>query len=65
VDCPADVAFSRKNDAPDTEYLSDRRELYLKLADRYGWVKVDGLLPPNEIALQIRERVYQKLSIMN
>lgn len=62
VDCPEDIAFSRKNDAPDIEYLIDRRKLYLKFADRYGWIKIDGTLPVDEIAVQIKDIVYKRLS---
>lgn len=63
IDCPEDIAYSRKNDAPDIEYLSDRRRLYLKLADRYSWIKIEGTHSVEEIAKQIKEIVYKKLSI--
>jgi dTMP kinase len=61
VDCPEKVAFSRKNDIPDIDYLFERRELYLKLAQKYNWFKVDGTLPADEIAMQIRNKVFQDL----
>lgn len=59
IDCPEDVAFLRKKDdyTPNIEYLIDRRKLYLELADKYGWVKVDGTQPVDEIAVQIRKRL--------
>lgn len=66
VDCPEDIAFTRniaKNDTQDTEYLIERRRLYLKLADRYRWFKIDGTLPVDEIAVQIKDKVYKKLDI--
>lgn len=63
VDCPEDIAFLRKNDAPDIEYLKDRRELYLKLADRYRWIKIEGTLPVDEIAVQIKDKVYKRLGV--
>lgn len=63
VDCPADIAFLRKDDAPNVEYLMERRDLYLKLADKYGWIKVDGTLPVDEIAIQIKDNVYNKFNI--
>ncbi len=50
VDCPADIAFSRKDDAPNVEYLEERRDLYLELTDKYGWVYVDGTLSVDVIA---------------
>lgn len=63
IDCPADVAYTRKDDAPDIEYLSERRRLYLSLADRYGWIKIDGTLPVDKLAQQIKDIVYKKLAI--
>ena len=63
VDCPEHIAFSRKTDIPDIAYIKDRRELYLKLADRYGWVKIDGTLPIDEIASQVKDRVRSRLGI--
>ncbi len=63
VDCPADVAFLRKKDAPNMEYLKERRSLYLKLADKYGWDKVDGTMPIAKISSQIRNKVYSRLEI--
>ena len=63
VDCPEDIAFSRKNDAPNIEYLAERRKLYLKLADKYKWSKIDGTLSVDEIAVQIKDNVHKKLNI--
>jgi dTMP kinase len=63
VDCPEEIAFRRKNDAPDIEYLKDRRKLYIQLADRYGWIKIDGTLPVNEIAFRIKDIVSGRLGI--
>ena len=34
VDCPADTAYSRKDDAPNVEYLVDRRTLYLQFTEK-------------------------------
>ena len=65
IDCPEDVAFERnvaKNDPIDIEYLKDRRKLYLKLAEKYGWIKVNGTLPIDEIAVQVKEKVYKRMN---
>ncbi len=59
IDCPEEIAYARKDDAPDVEYLKERRELYLKLAHRYEWIKIDGTIPVNEIANQIKDKVYK------
>lgn len=63
IDCPENIAFSRKTDSPNIEYLIERRALYLKLADKYAWFKVDGTLSINEIYSQIRNKVYSKFGI--
>jgi len=63
VDCPENVAFSRKDDASNIEYLIERRELYLKLADKYNWSKIDGTLPVDEIAAEIKDKAYKRLGV--
>jgi dTMP kinase len=63
IDCPENIAFSRTDDDLDIEYLKDRRKLYLELADRFGWFKIDGTLPVDVVANQVREVVYKKLAI--
>ena len=63
IDCPGEMAFERKDDAPDLEYLTDRRELYRLLADKYKWVQIDGTRSVDDIAAQVKDIVYQKLSI--
>ena len=63
IDCPGEIAFSRKDDAPDVEYLTDRRELYQYLAKKYNWITIDGTLPVEEIAEGIENKVYNDLSL--
>jgi len=65
IDCPEEIAFSRKDDAPDLEYLMDRRELYQLMAEKYKWITIDGTLPVDEIGLQIRNEVYSKLAVLS
>jgi len=62
IDCPGEIAFTRKDDAPDVEYLTDRRALYKKLAGKYGWFEIDGTHSVDDIAAQVKDIVYQKLS---
>ena len=47
IDCPEEIAFSRKRDerTPNIEYFIERRKLYLALADKYKWIKINGTLP--------------------
>lgn len=64
VDCPEDIAFSRKKEA-DIEYLAERRKLYTRLARKYDWIIVDGTLSADEVAVQIKDAVYKKISFLN
>lgn len=66
IDCPEEIAFSRKRDehTPNIEYLIERRKLYLELAGKYNWIKLDGTLPINEIAVKIKNMVYKQLGIL-
>lgn len=49
VDVPEDIAFERKNDIQSVKYLKERRLLYLRVADRYGFKILDGTLKPKEL----------------
>lgn len=64
VDCPENIALSRTDDDLDIEYLRDRRKLYLSLAERYGWYKVNGSLPVEEVANHVKKILYKKLAII-
>ena len=61
IDCPEEVAFSRKKDAPNLEYLQERRKLYMMLADKHGWIKIDGALPVEQIAEIVLKTVENKV----
>lgn len=65
IDCPEDVAFSRKQDifTPDIEYHRTRRNLYLQLAGTYHWLVIDGTLSIDEIAAEIKDITYKKILI--
>lgn len=64
IDCPGEIAFARKDDAPDVEYLTDRRKLYKHLAEQYEWIEIDGTQPVDDIAEHIRNVVNQKLQVL-
>ena len=42
IDIPEQVAFDRKSDIKDIEYLKERRERYLVLIDKYDFKVIDG-----------------------
>jgi dTMP kinase len=45
IDLPEEIAFQRKNDIPAIEYLKERRERYVFLAEKFGFKRIDGTLP--------------------
>jgi thymidylate kinase len=49
LDVPEEEAFRRKIDAPDLEYLRDRRRLYADVASRYGGTVIDATPAPIEV----------------
>ncbi len=49
IDLPEEVAFKRKNDIQDIEYLKERRARYLALADEYNFTIVNGDQSPDSV----------------
>lgn len=62
-DCREDIAHLRQNGSPNIEYLRERRILYRELANKYGWVIIDGALRVDVIATQVKEIVYKELGL--
>jgi thymidylate kinase len=54
IDLPEEIAFTRKNDIQSVEYLRERRYIYIEMAARYGFVKLDGQAEPDAILTQAR-----------
>lgn len=53
IDLPEAVAFERKMDIQSVEYLHERRHLYLSMADRYGFIKLNGQDRPQAVLEQV------------
>lgn len=49
IDVPEEVAFSRKDDVPDIEYLKERRVNYLKVGAWCNMPVIDGAKSINEV----------------
>ena len=60
IDLPEEIAFTRKNDIQSVEYLRERRHIYIEMADRYGFIKLDGQAKPETILTQARQAVEKK-----
>ena len=53
IDLPEEVAFNRKDDIQDIEYLRERRERYLVLAGLYNFKLLDGTECPEKMLLDV------------
>lgn len=54
IDLPEEVAYSRKDDIQDIEYLRERRERYLALAETYNFKFLDGTKPQEQMLIEAR-----------
>ena len=54
IDLPEEIAFSRKSDIQSVEYLCERRHQYLKMAEQYGFIKLDGTASPHDLLLKAK-----------
>jgi dTMP kinase len=57
IDVPEEIAFSRKDDVPDINYLRERRSTYLKVANWCNMIVVDGSKTLSEIENLILNKV--------
>ena len=55
IDVPEEVAFSRKDDIPDIEYLRERRHIYLELAKIFQMYILDGTKPLEVLTQKVLE----------
>ena len=53
IDIPEETAFQRKDDIQDIEYLTERRDRYLYLAEKFSFNIVDGTKQPQEILKEV------------
>lgn len=57
IDVSEEIAFSRKDDVPDINYLRERRSIYLKVANWCNMIVIDGSRTLYEIESFILNRV--------
>jgi len=57
IDIPGEVGYTRKQDGTSLEYLEERRNIYLTLAQHRKMHIIDGTRPIEEIAHQVRQIV--------
>ena len=53
IDLPEEVAFARKDDIQSVDYLRERRNQYLVMAERYGFHILDGLAKPKDLISEV------------
>jgi dTMP kinase len=57
IDLPEEIAYQRKDDIPSTDYLKERREIYLNIGKECGMTLLDGSRDPAELQSVIWNRV--------
>ena len=60
IDLPEEIAFARKDDIQDIEYLKERRERYLYLAQKFGFEIVDGTKSPAALLEDVKKILAKK-----
>jgi len=65
IDLPEKVAFSRKNDVPHMNYLSERRALYNDLTRSLNFIVLDGSRPINDVFNEAINIIDKYLPITN
>lgn len=61
LDAPEEVAFARKTDVPDIEYLRDVRGAYRRLAEANGYTLIDATAPAEAVAAVVGTRLEQEV----
>lgn len=54
IDLPEQIAFNRKDDIPDLNYLRERRDRYRMLASTFDFIAIDGTKHRNEVMLEAK-----------
>jgi len=57
IDVPPDVAFARKSDVPQIEYLEDRKRFYDEFAAERNFTKLDGTQSPETLCAIVTEEI--------
>jgi len=55
IDLPEEVAYRRKGDIQGIEYLKERRERYLALAETYNFILLDGIKSQKQMLINARK----------
>ncbi|MCK4547510.1 MAG: hypothetical protein KAW17_08735 [Candidatus Eisenbacteria sp.] len=63
LDLSPKLGAARKDDGTPEEYLAERRDLYLQMADALGMEMVDAGGSPVEVQAEIRQLVWKKLGL--
>ena len=61
LDVEPEVAFARKDDVPDVEYLRERRWWYRRLTERREVVVIDAERPSEEVQARVLDAVWQRV----
>ena len=59
LDLPEEIAYHRKGDVPSLDYLTQRRGVYLDMAEKYGMLVLDGSKGLTDLQAEIENKVLQ------
>lgn len=62
IDLPEMLAYQRKDDIVSLDFLSVRRDIYLRMAQRHGMIILDGSSDPGELANLAASEVMQYIT---
>jgi dTMP kinase len=63
VDIPVEVAYSRKDDIPSKEYLTEHRRIFLSLANDFDMTVLDGTMPLEKLNEIIKYKIDELLEV--
>lgn len=64
IDVPEEIAYERKDDVPSIDYLKDRRNIYLCIANVYNMIEIEGDRGIEDIERKIFKETLLKLEEM-
>jgi len=62
IDIPEKIAFSRKNDTPSIEYLTEKRSIYENLGKIYRFHVLDGCKTKEDLINKVTEDVFHEFN---
>jgi dTMP kinase len=59
IDIPEELAYGRKNDIQDVEYLKERNERYRTLCGKHGFKIIDGTKTQSQMLFEAKQLIFE------